>query len=369
MSTTSAPELLRIERLQVRFGDVQAVSGADLQLAEGEIIALLGPSGCGKTTLLRAVAGFERASEGKILLDGEVIESARRSVAAHQRPVGMVFQDYALFPHRTVAGNVGYGLGRTPWGFGGGRREHAARVRTLLAMAGLEGLEGRYPHQLSGGQQQRVALLRSLAPRPRVLLLDEPFSNLDPMRRHEIRSQVAALIRAEGVSAILVTHDRADALALADRVALMAEGRILEAGPPADLYFRPGSEAAAELLGDVQYLDAEVREGVALTPLGTLHPVGPVFDGPCRLLIRPEWIVPCVGGVSCEISGQRLEGAVTRLSLRVPGGRLLEMAAPSGWTGAQGGVLSVGVSVAPPSFRKGADAERGGGPGLTKRGA
>jgi iron(III) transport system ATP-binding protein len=352
MSSRSSPDPLELRGLEVRYGPVRAVDGVDLAVAEGEIVALLGPSGCGKTTLLRCVAGFEPAYRGEVLIDGAVVESERRHVPPHKRPVGLVFQDYALFPHRNVAANVAYGLGRHPWGSGGARAQRE-RVRELLAMAGLEGFEDRYPHQLSGGQQQRVALLRSLAPRPRVLLLDEPFSNLDPLRRQEIRTQVAALLRAEGVSAILVTHDRADALALADRVAVMDAGRILQHGSGEEVYLRPATPGVASMLGDVQYLDARVDRGVAATPLGLLPVAGSVSDGPALLLVRPEWIVPCPGGVAAAIISRHPEGALTRLVIQAGGSRL-EMLAPTAWLGHSAGEIAVAVKMPLPAFPAGA---------------
>jgi ABC-type Fe3+/spermidine/putrescine transport system ATPase subunit len=355
MSSPSRPDPLELRGLEVRYGAVRAVDGVDLTVREGEIVALLGPSGCGKTTLLRAVAGFEPAHRGEVLIDGEVVESERTHVPPHRRPVGLVFQDYALFPHRTVAANVAYGLGRHPLGVGG-NRAHAERVRELLAMAGLEGLEKRYPHQLSGGQQQRVALLRSLAPRPRVLLLDEPFSNLDPLRRQEIRTQVAALLRAEGVSAILVTHDRADALALADRVAVMDAGRILQCGTGEEVYLRPATPEVASMLGDVQYIDAHVEGGMAATPLGPVRVAGPIQQGAAKILARPEWIIPCAGGACVSVVARQPEGALTRLAVRTADGSTLEMLAPTAWVSHAGDEVAVAITMALPAF----DAQGGG---------
>ncbi|MCL4243509.1 MAG: ABC transporter ATP-binding protein, partial [Dehalococcoidia bacterium] len=205
------------EGVEVRFGSLRAVAGADLAVAAGEIVALLGRSGSGKTTLLRAIAGFERATAGEIRIGGRLVESPATSTPAHRRSVGLVFQEYALFPNQTVEANIAYGLGRGS----------AARVEELIRTGQLEGLAGRYPHQLSGGQQQRVALLRSLAPRPRVLLLDEPFSNLDAGLRVAMREDVAAILRDESMTAVLVTHDRADAMAIADRIAVMEAGKVI----------------------------------------------------------------------------------------------------------------------------------------------
>ena len=339
----SRPETLRVDALEVRYGAVRAVAGASLSVVEGELVALLGPSGCGKTTLLRAIAGFERAWAGEIRLDAAIIESPAISLAPHRRGIGLVFQEYALFPHRTVEGNIAYGLPRGEYAHG--------RVRELLALAGLEGLGKRYPHQLSGGQQQRVAVLRSLAPKPRLLLLDEPFSNLDPGLRVEMRQQVAALLRAEGVTAVLVTHDRSDAMALADRVAVMQAGVILQVDTPRELYFRPLSEAAARFGGDVQLLAGRVRRGVVETALGRLRPIGTPPDGPCTALVRPEWIVPSLDvGLPARIVSSRLEGQQVRYRIRLNSSAELSMTAASGLSLAAGQAIAVSVHIDVPVF-------------------
>lgn len=350
MTSPSKADLLEVRSLEVRYGAVRAVTGASFCVHEGEIVALLGSSGCGKTTLLRAIAGFERASAGEVLLDGSVIESATAHRPAHRRNVGMVFQEYALFPHRTVEQNIAYGLEQGP--FGGVRRGRkvADRVAQLLRLAGLEEFAARYPHQLSGGQQQRVAVLRSLAPKPRLLLLDEPFSNLDPALRHEMREQVGQLLRAEGVSAILVTHDRSEALGLADRVAVMTDGAILQCDTPEELYFGPVTPAAAALSGEVQYLDAVADAGVAVTALGTLRLRQQAADGPCRVLVRPDWIVPCSEGTTATVTERRIEGALTRLRVELESGLSVSVAAPSGWLAQLGETVRLGVTVAVPAF-------------------
>jgi iron(III) transport system ATP-binding protein len=336
----SKPEALRLEAIAVRFGRTVAVDGATLDVREGELVTLLGPSGCGKTTLLRCVAGFERVDAGQVWLGGELVESRDRHVPAHRRSVGLVFQDFALFPHRTAAENIAYGLGRRP---------DRQRVQQLLDLAGLDGLGGRYPHQLSTGQQQRVAILRSLAPRPRLLLLDEPFSNLDASLHATMREQVAAILRAEGVTTLMVTHDRGDAFALADRVALMSAGRILQQAPPEELYYRPVSLEAAAFAGEVQAVPGVTSGGIVETELGALAAAGPVVDGPCQALIRPEWLVPCASGMTAVLSDCRLEGQLTRGRLTLPGGRQLTMALATGRELGEG-PLRVAVTVPVPTF-------------------
>ncbi len=317
----------------MHYGRFRAVHAATLTLAPGELVALLGRSGSGKTTLLRAIAGFERVSAGEIRLAGEVIESPARHVPAHRRSVGLVFQEYALFPNLTVSGNIGYGLARG---------EHA-RVAELLRLARLEGLERRYPHQLSGGQQQRVALLRSLAPRPRVLLLDEPFSNLDAALRVQMRDEVAAILRAEGMTALLVTHDRADAMAIADRVAVMDAGAIIEVATPRALYFEPGARAAAGYGGDAQFLPGDGLGDEAHSPLGTI-PLARPYRGACDLLVRPEWLRIRPGGAPARVLARRFEGAISRLDLEVGGHRLV-LTAPSLEVAEAGEKVELGLTV------------------------
>ncbi|WP_322795828.1 ABC transporter ATP-binding protein [Tepidiforma sp.] len=317
----------------MHYGSFRAVHDATLTLAPGELLAILGRSGSGKTTLLRAIAGFERVSAGEIAIAGEVVETPRRHVPAHRRSVGLVFQEYALFPNLTVAGNIGYGLPRGERG----------RVEELLRLAHLEGLGRRYPHQLSGGQQQRVALLRSLAPRPRVLLLDEPFSNLDAGLRVQVRDEVAALLRAQGMTALLVTHDRADAMAVADRIAVMEAGEIIEVATPRALYFAPATRLAAGYGGDAQFIPGEGDGAAARSALGAV-PLARPFRGACDLLIRPEWLVPRPGGVEARVVARRFEGAVTRLDLDLGGTRLVMAAASAALAGA-GESLGVGLAV------------------------
>jgi putrescine transport system ATP-binding protein len=248
----AARPLLRFENVSKRFSGVTAVDRVSLDIFEGEFFALLGPSGCGKTSLLRLLAGFEAPDEGRILLDGEDI--AR--VPPHRRPVNMMFQSYALFPHLTVAGNIAFGLKqeRMP------KPEIAARVREMLALVKLDGLGERKPHQLSGGQRQRVALARSLAKRPRVLLLDEPMAALDKKLRGETQFELMQLQQKLGLTFIIVTHDQQEAMTVASRIALMNGGSLIQVASPSGIYEQPNSRWVADFIGEVNLIEGRVRE-------------------------------------------------------------------------------------------------------------
>ncbi len=274
---------LRLHGVSKRFGAVPAVTDLDLAVAPGSLTALLGPSGCGKTTALRLVAGLERPDAGTIAVGPDVVAGPGTFVAPHRRRVGLVFQDYALFPHLDVATNVAYGLSRLS------ADEVSRRVDEALDLVGLSHQRDRRPDQLSGGQQQRVALARALAPRPSVLLLDEPFSNLDAALRVVVREEVRTILRATGTTAVFVTHDQTEALSLADRVAVMRDGRLHQVAAPHELYARPATRFVAEFVGDALAVPA-TRAGRFFvdTPLGRLETVRPVGDGPQVVLVRPE---------------------------------------------------------------------------------
>jgi iron(III) transport system ATP-binding protein len=258
----NVPVAIDVREVSKRFGALEVLRDVDLRVEPGRIVALLGSSGCGKTTLLRTIAGLERLDAGEVRVGDRVLSASARDihVPPERRQVGMVFQDWALFPHLTVAQNVGYGLPRS--------QRRGPRVAAALHMVGLDGLGDRQPATMSGGQQQRVALARALAPQPGVLLLDEPFSNLDSTLRVQVRTEVHQLLAELGVTTVFVTHDQEEAFVLGDEVAVMQAGRIVQQARPADLYARPASPWVAEFVGDANLVAGDGRGDHAMTPVG-----------------------------------------------------------------------------------------------------
>ncbi len=276
------PSALATRGLTKRYGLHTAVDEVDLAIAPGQFVALLGPSGCGKTSLLRLIAGFDLPDAGVITIgERTVVSPCGAGLPPEQRSVGMVFQDYALFPHLSVEQNVAYGLGRAP--------DRSTRVAELLALVGLAGMGRRMPHQLSGGQQQRVALARALAPNPTLLLLDEPFSNLDAGLRQAVRAEVRHILRHERVTALFVTHDQEEALSLADVVAVMLKGRVVQVARPRELYERPASREVAAFVGAANFLPGAADGATATCILGRVALARPAH-GPVELLVRPELV-------------------------------------------------------------------------------
>ena len=273
---------VEVAGVQKRFGSVEAVRGADLTAPTGLLTAIVGPSGCGKTTLLRLIAGFEDPDSGTITIGDNVVASESERTPPERRRVGMVFQQLALFPHLTVGGNIAYGLRNAT------KAERRERVRELLALVDLAGMDGRYPDQLSGGQAQRVALARALAPRPDVVLLDEPFSSLDVSLRAGVRTEVRDILKRECVTAILVTHDQDEALALGDRVAVMLHGKVAQLGSPEDVYRHPSNAEVATFLGDANLVRGEVAGGRVTTEFGTASVGSTTAAGPAMVLVRAE---------------------------------------------------------------------------------
>lgn len=272
-----SPARLELSGVRKRFGDTEVLRGVDLVVSPGNTVALLGPSGCGKTTLLRTIAGLEKIDAGRIELDGRPLSAPGVEIPPERRGVGMVFQDWALFPHLTVAENVAYGLDKA----------ERSRVREVLELVGLEGLENRMPSTLSGGQQQRVAVARAIAPRPQVLLFDEPFSNLDADLRAKVRREVRRLLAELKITSLFVTHDQEEAFVVGDEVAVMRDGRILQQDEPASLYAAPVDPWVATFVGEANLIRGWGRGAGAETPLGVVPLRRPV-RGECTVLVRPE---------------------------------------------------------------------------------
>lgn len=275
-------ELRAVSKTYVSAGKAAtALNAVSLSLRRGRLLALLGPSGCGKTTALRLIAGLEAPDAGEIWLNGQCVAGPSAWVAPEQRNIGMVFQDYALFPHLTARENIRFALQReSP-----ARRER--RVDDMLALAGLDGKGDRYPHQLSGGEQQRVALARALAASPSVVLLDEPFSNLDAALRKEMREEVRRILTLAGATTLFVTHDQEEALSIADAVAVMNQGSILQTGAPQEIYLRPAQREIAEFVGEANFLAGTADGQCATCALGVL-PLAQPASGPVTVMLRPE---------------------------------------------------------------------------------
>ncbi len=277
---------LALEGISVSFEGVPAVEELCLEVESGEIVCLLGPSGCGKTTTLRVAAGLEKQRAGRVLIDGQVVSEKGRHLPPEQRAVGLMFQDFALFPHLTVAENIAFGLRR---GTPPGRRGEL--VSAYLARVDLAGYEHKFPHQLSGGEQQRVALARALAPRPRVMLMDEPFSGLDNRLRDEVREHTLAVLKAEGAGVLMVTHEPDEAMRMADRIALMRRGRIVQVGAPYHVYNYPVDREAAAFFSDLNVIHGVVRDRQTDTPFGLFLTPKLVDEADVEIVIRPQHLL------------------------------------------------------------------------------
>ena len=318
----SAP-VIRCLDLTKWFGSVRAVSGVDLEVWPGEIVSILGPSGSGKTTLLRLIAGFESPSEGSVHIQGREVSSPRSTVQPERRNVGMVVQEYALFPHFTVERNIAFGLQKLS------KTGRVERVREVLDLVGMDGLGGRFPHELSGGQQQRVALARTLAPNPVTVLLDEPFSNLDSSMRQRLRIEVERILRSHSTAAMFVTHDREEAFAMADRVGVMIEGELLQIDIPERVYHFPANAAIARLTGTCDFIPGVVRaDGRVDTELGVLKCVSPgdaLSAGRCvSVLIHPDdlELIPDLDGQGVVVS-REFRGDEVILKVRLDSGEVV----------------------------------------------
>jgi iron(III) transport system ATP-binding protein len=304
-------------KLSKSFGDQPVVQEVSFSVAPGRILALLGPSGCGKTTTLRLMAGFEELDGGVIEIDGQQVAGEGRHMPPEKRRAGMVFQDYAIFPHLTVADNVGFGLPRN--------QNKKVIVQETLALVGLEGMGERMPHELSGGQQQRVALARALAPQPAVLLLDEPFSNLDAALRVEVRQEVKDLLKQSETTAVFVTHDQEEALFLGDEIAVMNNGRLEQVGSAETVFHQPRTRFVAQFMGQTDFISGIVEDGGIRTPLGILSNSSSFSPGTrVDIAVRPDDVKLSLdpAGQARIISRQFL-GIAYLMGVRLPGGAIV----------------------------------------------
>ncbi|MEP6390603.1 MAG: ABC transporter ATP-binding protein [Halioglobus sp.] len=308
---------LKLDMVQVHYGELVAVHDVSLSLQRGEIGCLLGPSGCGKTSLLRAIAGFEPIAAGNITVDDQLLASETFSTPAEYRKIGMVFQDFALFPHLTIDANIAFGLRHlTPL-------KKRDRIRDLLDLVGLPKVGDKFPHEISGGQQQRIALARALAPEPQLLLLDEPFSGLDEELRTSLAAEIRQLLKAQGVTALLVTHDQHEAFAMADQTALMNEGRLIQSGSGETLYQSPASPFAAGFIGEGSLISVDPAADNALQLLltgATDLPTSTEF----QVLLRPEHLVYDRSGIPLPIVQRHYRGSHYLYELALDDGQQLK---------------------------------------------
>ncbi|MCO6452572.1 MAG: ABC transporter ATP-binding protein [Caldilineales bacterium] len=316
--TDQAIPSLRLENVWKHFDGHSAARGVSFELQKGELLALLGPSGCGKTTTLRLVAGFEIPDQGQIEIGGRLAAGKGVYVPPDKRKVGMVFQEYALFPHLNVAENVQFGLRS----YGG---DKAGRVNDVLNLVGLQGLHKRMPHELSGGQQQRVALARALAPEPDLVLLDEPFSNLDAGLRVRVRAEVRSILKEANATAVFVTHDQEEALSLVDQVAVMLDGVVRQVSSPRELYYHPVSKAVAEFVGDSNFLPGTASGRYVDCELGRLESQVEM-RGAVHVLIRPEVVdvKPAGPGSGCRVQEVVFFGHDQLISIQLASGARID---------------------------------------------
>ncbi|MFV0332739.1 MAG: ABC transporter ATP-binding protein [Tropicimonas sp.] len=337
---------VRFENVTKRFGEVVALKPLTLDIASGTLVTLLGPSGCGKTTTLRLIAGLEAATEGRILIGGEDVTH----LSATYRAVSMVFQSYALFPHMTVAENVAYGLTvkRRP------RAEAREKAEEGLALVGLKGFGDRLPSELSGGQQQRVAVARAIVLEPEVLLLDEPLSNLDAKLRRQVREEIRQIQQSLGLTAVYVTHDQEEAMAVSDRIIVMKNAEIAQEGTPLDLYDRPASAFIADFIGDANLIDVEVTAAGEQTEIALLDhrltlPLAGQSVGPAKMVLRPHQLhlqrEPGPATLPAEVGYAAYLGNSVQYTLNTPAGQVFAITAPQPVPFRQGDGLHLGFSV------------------------
>ncbi len=332
---------LILENVSHTFSGGLVVDDVSLTIAEGEIFCLLGPSGCGKSTTLRIAAGLEELQHGRVLIRDKVVATARASVPPEERGVGLVFQDYALFPHLTVADNVAFGLDFL------NARERRERVTAMLDRLGMAQYAADYPHILSGGEQQRVALARALAPAPRLMLMDEPFSGLDIRLRDQVRDQTLDLLKATGTATLMVTHDPEEAMRMADRIAVMRRGRVIQQGTPKSLYESPADPFVARFFSEVNSLVSRVSQGIAETPLGAFPVPDLAEAADVEILIRPEALLISANGSPGDIPARvtlvRSLGAYALVRLAVDGLKDPLLARVAGEPPKEGDVIGLGL--------------------------
>lgn len=315
---------LQVNQIEVSYGKTQVVKQVSFSLAEGQIGCLLGPSGCGKTTILLTIAGFQQPTRGQISINDSVVNDSKTFVPPEKRKVGMVFQDYALFPNMSVEDNVRFGIASLP------KAEQAARIEELLSLVGLTHLAKVYPHQLSGGQQQRVALARAMAPRPSILLLDEPFSNLDVELREQLATEIRQILKKENVTAILVTHDQHEAFAMADNICVVHQGQIQQQDSPVNLYRSPANRFVASFIGEGVLIDGEVTEENRLkTELGSI-PFAPTSDAQFEVLIRPDHVqINDMAEIKAKVKSRTFRGSSYLYELTLASGKTVLSQLPS----------------------------------------
>jgi iron(III) transport system ATP-binding protein len=336
------PLLLEVENLRHAYDEHEVVRGLSFSLFKGVIGCLLGPSGCGKTTVLRCIAGFEAVQEGAIRLNGRIVSSPGLMLAPEKRHVGMVFQDYALFPHLRVSDNIAFGLRAAS------RPDRAKRVQELARLAGLAAVLDKYPYELSGGQQQRVALARALAPRPELLLLDEPFSNLDVDLRERLSLELRDIIKASGATAILVTHDQHEAFTMADEIGILHEGRIQQWDAPYNLYHRPANRFVADFIGQGVFLPATVLNSQEIEiELGVLNGQAvPANARRIEVLLRPDDVIHDDSApTQAEVLHKAFRGAEILYTLRLESGRKVLALVPSHHNHALGERIGIRLDV------------------------
>jgi iron(III) transport system ATP-binding protein len=338
---TPASSILELRSVSCAYDPSKpAIHDISFSGREGEILCLLGPSGCGKTTILRAIAGLEPVRSGQIFLSGRLVSSSSETIPTEERRVGMVFQEYALFPHLRVADNIAFGLGRLS------RAERKCRVQEMLRLTGLEGLDRRYPHELSGGQQQRVALSRALVQNPVLLLLDEPFSNLDPDMAGRMRQEVHTLLRRMKTTTILVTHDHDEAFAMADRIAVLNQGVLEQMDSPELIYHLPATRFVADFVGQADFIPGRIRQGMVHTELGEFPDTMNSAEGSTVVvMIRPDDI-HLMPNKSAEprIMSRQFRGSENLYTIRLPSGQVVHSSESSTSVYQEGTAVELRVS-------------------------